>query len=173
MKTISWCLFEKIRDREKYSGCSYIVMLYLGILTCKKASTCTLWGWHWYKGRILVSCIGISLTLKKFPSEAAIPGWIQWGFCPSSVWDQGFVCAWCVLCTLQTAVCRSGLCASFLGEVKYLFWCYLIFISLDIKMSAALHLWKLMLEVCGKSELKIHLWLGINMNHVVFKSRLV
>lgn len=140
----------------------------------EKQSTCSLRGWHWYRGtaadQILVSCVGVSLALRKFPSEAAIPGWIQWGFCPSSVWDQGFVCAWCVLCTLQSLVCRSGLCVSFLGEVKYLFWRYLVFISLDIKTSAALCTGKLMSEGCGKSELKIHLWLGIGLNHVIFKS---
>lgn len=88
--------------------------------------------------QILVSCVGISLALMKFSLEAAIPEGIRWGFCPSSVWDQGFVCAWCVRCTLQTVVCRSGLYVSFLGEVKYLFWRYLVFLSLDIKMSAAL-----------------------------------
>lgn len=78
-----------------------------------------------------------------------MPVWIQWGFCPSSVWDQDVVCACCGLGTLQPMVCRSGLYVPFLREVEHLFWCCLAFISLDIKTIAAL---------C--TDVKGHLWLS-------------
>lgn len=69
----------------------------------------------------LVSCIGGSLCSNKIAFRGSSFRVHSVGFCPSSVWAQGFVPAWCVLCTLQTVVCRSGLCVSFLGKVKYLF----------------------------------------------------
>lgn len=83
--------------------------------------------------RYLCLLLESAFALMQFSLEVAVREWILWGFCPSSVWARGFVPAWCVLCTLQTVVCRSGWCVSFLGKVKYLLWPCLVFISLDIK----------------------------------------
>lgn len=80
MKTISWCLFEKIRDGEKDSGCSYIVMLPLGMLTCKSQpgkqvpAACGIDTGVKAGLQRPVSCTGVSLALMKRPSVAAIPG---------------------------------------------------------------------------------------------------
>lgn len=59
--------------------------------------------------QLLVSCTGASFALIKFPLEAAIPGWIRWGFCRSSVWDQGM---------FVLGVC-SALCRPWYAEVVY------------------------------------------------------
>lgn len=80
--TISWHLFEKLRrDGKKYSGCSHIVMPYLGKLTCKSQQkksekihvACGIDPGVKVGLQILVSCIESAFALIKFPSEAAIP----------------------------------------------------------------------------------------------------